>query len=279
MMRTYKFTMVGAAGRMGQSIIALSESFANGALSLCGALETKDSPAIGEDAGSLAGLADLGTPITGDLGQALEGAQVAIDFSSPASSLALVEFIAELCASSSRKIPCVIGSTGFSSEQIEKIEQAASQIPLLMAANMSLGVNLLLHLTSIAAELLGPGFDPEILDTHHRHKKDAPSGTALALRDALKKSKRYQGYAEIHGRKGMSPGRPEKEIGIHALRGGDVVGDHSVFFLGEGERLELSHRASSRNAFAQGALSAALFLIQQPREPKIYSMADVLGLR
>ena len=271
---SYSFTMVGAAGRMGQSIIALSQNFAKGLFSLRGALETKGCPAIGEDAGRFAGLRDIGTAISADMAQALKGAQVAIDFSSPASSLALLEF----CSTAPEQIPCVIGTTGFNSEQSERIEQAAKQIPLLMAANMSLGVNLLFHLTSLAAKLLGPGFDAEIIETHHRHKKDAPSGTALALRDALKNSERYQNYQDIYGREGMSQGRPQKEIGIHALRGGDIVGDHSIFFMGEGETLELSHRASSREAFAQGALSAALFLIQESRKPKIYNMADVLGL-
>ena len=266
--------MVGAAGRMGQSIIALSQSFAEGALSLSGALETENSPAIGKDAVSLAGLEPQGIPITGNIAEALKGGQVAIDFSSPASSLALLEF----CSQAEKKIPCVIGTTGFSSEERKELEHFAKKLPFVMAANMSLGVNLLFHLTRLTADLLGPAFDVEIVETHHRHKKDAPSGTALALRDSLKLSKHYKDHEDTHGRKGMSQGRPQKELGIHALRGGDIVGEHSVFFLGEGEGLELKHRASSRNAFAQGALSAALFLIQRPREPKIYNMAEVLGL-
>ncbi len=277
---SYAFAMVGAAGRMGKSIIALSQSYSldGASLRLCGALESKNHPQLGQDAGRLAALPqDLGIRLTNDIQEALEGAQVVIDFSSPSSSLQTLE----ICRR--KKLPCLIGTTGLQEEDKRCVQDAAQDIAVILASNTSLGVNLLLYLTQKTAELLGSGFDVEITEIHHHHKKDAPSGTALSLRDSLKNLAQYSSYQECYGRhshKDSAPSpRPREEIGIHAIRGGDVVGEHRIHFFGDGERLELSHQASSRNCFAAGALRAALFLIGHADKAGCYSMREVLGMR
>ena len=268
------FTMVGAAGKMGKTIIALSQSFstANIKLQLCGALEGQQCPDLTKDAGSLAGVGNLGVTVTDDIQQALERAQVIIDFSSVDSTLQVVKQCRVM------QIPCVIGTTGFTPKQREAILSATKDIPILLAANMSLGANLLFSLTQLAADVLGSNYDVEIIEAHHRFKKDAPSGTALSLRDAVKTSIHHKKDQEVYGRQGIIGERSDNEIGIHAVRGGDIVGDHTVFFLGDGEGVELTHRASSRSAFALGALRAASFLAVKGKEPALYSMKDVLNL-
>jgi len=254
----------GAAGAMGQRMIALIASAPD--MELAGAVDRPDHPDLGKDAGVLARVGELGVPLAGEL---TDKPDVAIDFSAPAATLA----VARQCAGMG--VPLVIGTTGLSGEErAELAEAVACSIPVLLAANMSLGVNLLLRLVEVAASAL-PGYDVEIIEAHHRRKKDAPSGTARELANRLLQALGRDEEALLYGREGTVGARTSEEIAIHAVRGGDIVGDHTVIFAGEGERLELTHRASSREVFAQGALRAARFLVQQG--PGLYSMADVLG--
>ena len=225
---TYNFAMSGASGRMGRSIIALANSSENKNLILSGAIENAKSTSISKDAGQLAGIGNLGVLISKNKEIALEKAEVLIDFSAPQASLEL----AKLC--SKKKIPCVIGTTGFNKDQQKEMVLLAKDIPILIASNMSLGVNLLFHLTNVCSELIGKDFNTEILELHHLHKKDAPSGTALSLRDIIKSKEAYKNSKDVFGRNGIGDGRSQDEIGIHAMRGGDVIGDHTVFFLGDG---------------------------------------------
>ena len=200
---------------------------------------------------------------------------VIIDFSSPSNTLSLLKLAKKY------NLPYVIGTTGFTKKELDEIKDISDYIPIMQATNMSLGVTLLLSLVQKAAEILGPNdYDIEISEIHHHHKKDSPSGTALSLNEAVRKSEYYKNAKDINGRVGLIGERSgsSNEIGMHAIRGGDVVGDHTVYFFGEGERLELTHRASSRNTFAKGALKAAIFLSKNNLVPKQYNMKDVLGL-
>ena len=264
------FVMVGAGGRMGRAIIALAQEYKDNSLELCGAIENPKSPYIGEDAGRLSGIKDLNIKITSNYKDVLPKAKVVIDFSSPASSIELLKHCVLY------KIPCVIGSTGFSSKEREELKSFSEKIPLLWASNMSLGVNVLLELVHQASNFLSPNFDVEISEIHHHLKKDSPSGTALSLLEAVKENTYYKDFSVQHGREGIVGERPKNEIGLHALRGGDVIGEHTVFFLGNGERIELSHKASSRNCFAQGALESAYFLGSGERDVGMYSIKDIL---
>lgn len=265
------FAVIGAAGKMGCNIIALSTKIErNGrGLNLSGALENSSSPLIGKDAGRIAAQEECGVKISSDPKIALQEASVVIDFSSPKSTLQAISICRE------KKIPYVVGTTGFTNEEYQKLQDASRDIPLLPSSNMSLGANLLFYLAEVSAEILGEAFDTEIAEIHHHLKKDAPSGTAVQLKDLITPSKR-KGVSVIYGRKGMVGARSPEEIGIHSLRGGDTVGDHTVFFLGKGERIELTHRAFSRDSFASGALQAALFLSEKGREPRLYTMKEVL---
>lgn len=202
----------------------------------------------------------------------IDGADVVIDFSAHTATPGL----AALCAERGKAM--VIGTTGHDPAEKSRITDHASRIPIVMASNFSTGVNTLFWLTRKAAEILGPGFDVEIIETHHRLKKDAPSGTARTLAEILAEVRNQQ-IAQVarHGREGIVGERTPEEIGIHAVRGGDVVGDHTVLFATVGERLELTHKASSRDTFANGALRAAQWVVKQP--PGLYSMMDVLGLK
>lgn len=202
----------------------------------------------------------------------LQKGDVTIDFTAPDATLAFVE------ASAQANKPIIIGTTGHSEAVRTAITQYAHKIPIVLAPNFSVGVNTLFWLTRKTAEILGPEFDLEIVEMHHRHKKDAPSGTACRLAEILSEVRSLSVAQGVrHGRQGMVGERPTAEIGMHALRGGDVVGDHTVLFAGEGERVELSHKASSRATFARGSLRAAAWILQQP--PGFYDMQDVLHLR
>ncbi len=205
-----------------------------------------------------------------DLGDtiAVSEADVLIDFSNAAATR-------EVCAAVAKaNIPLVLGTTGHSAEERKMIEETARNVPVAFASNFSVGVNVLFALSEHAAKILGESFDVEIVEAHHRMKKDAPSGTAKTLADIVQ---RVRGSGELkHGREGMTGERNKSQIGIHSIRGGDVVGDHTVIFAGEGERLELTHRAASRETFARGALRAARWIIG--KGPGLYSMRDVLGL-
>ena len=266
-----RLAVQGAAGRMGRTILGLvarppfSRRFA-----LAGALERAGAVELGQDTGRMLGLSDSGVTIESDIVRALGKADVVIDFSVPASTMALVEW----CADNSVAVVC--GTTGFSTEEKTRLESAAGKIALLHSPNMSVGVNLLFHLAERAARILGDSAEPEILEIHHHHKRDAPSGTAQRLKDVVLTALGREEGDVVYGRRGTDVLRAGRELGVHALRGGDVVGDHTVYFFSEGERLELTHRASSRETFAAGALRGAEFL--HGRSPGLYSMQDVLQL-
>jgi 4-hydroxy-tetrahydrodipicolinate reductase len=268
-MSNMRIAVLGAAGRMGQALTrALAET--PGCV-VAGGLEPKGSPAVGQDIGTIAGLDPLGVAITDDPLALFAHADGVLDFTTPK---ATVEF-AGLAAQA--RIVHVIGTTGFSDDELAKLEAAARHAAIVKAGNMSMGVNLIAALTARVAETLGPEFDIEILEMHHRHKRDAPSGTSLMLAAAAAKG-RSVSLAEksVRTRDGETGPRREGDIGFAALRGGDVVGEHRVIFAGPGERIELTHIASDRGIFARGAVRAALWARKKP--PGLYSMADVLGL-
>ena len=268
-----RFGMVGAGGRMGRAIIALAynTSFGPSAdLQLTAAVEGEGSPFLGSDAGELAGVTKLGVEVVADLKSALADTQVVIDFSAPSNTVST----ARACADAG--VAYVSGTTGLPSDAMEELKEVATRIPVLHAPNMSVGVNVLQHVLATAAKALGSAYDIEIIEAHHKHKKDAPSGTALRLKDVILEALDKSESDVIYGRHGAEALRRTGEIAVHTLRGGDTVGDHTVFFFGEGERIEISHRASSRNTFAAGALRAAQELAGA--KPGMYSMREVLGL-
>jgi len=264
--------VLGAGGRMGRRILALAE--AGKEARVVGAVEIAGSPLVGRDAGELAGTAPLGVTVGCDFAAAIRDAErgaVAIDFTAPE---AAVEHARTAAAVGT---PIVIGTTGLTREQRAELETLAQRTPLLLSANMSVGVNVLLGLVGQAARLLGPAFDIEIVEVHHNKKKDAPSGTALALAEAAAAGAGLDpAEAFTLAREGIVGERRAGEIGIVALRGGDNVGEHTVMMLGTGERVELSHRASSRDCLAAGAVRAGAWLFG--KGPGLYSMKDVLGL-
>jgi 4-hydroxy-tetrahydrodipicolinate reductase len=263
-----RLAIPGAAGRMGKMIIHLIAETEG--LELGVATERAGSPAIGQDAGLLAGASPLGVRVAAT-GVPLT-ADVAIDFTAPGATADLVRRAAD------EGLGLVIGTTGLGEAERSAIERASEHIPIVWAANMSLGMNVLFGLLRRAAAALGPDYDVEIVEAHHRQKKDAPSGTALAIAGVLADALGRDPRADLrHGRVGDVGARNPREIGVHAVRGGDIVGDHTVLFCGIGERLELIHRASSRETFARGALRAAEWL--RDRDPGLYDMQDVLGLR
>jgi len=256
----------GACGRMGLRLVQLAQEDAE--LSVIAALERPHHPRLGEDIGEVAGLGKLGVLITDTLPLS-ERPDVIVDFSSPEGTMQVLRLALE------RRIPLVVATTGHSVAQREEIEAAAHHIPLLLSPNMSLAMNVLMVLLEQAARLLrDKDFDVEILEVHHRFKKDAPSGTALALARIVQQQMGQQTLC--YGREGITGERPRSEIGLHALRAGDLVGEHLVLFSTLGESLQLGHRAHTRDCYARGALLAAKFLAQQP--PGRYSMRDALGL-
>lgn len=264
-----KVTILGAGGRMGAALVrAITQT---PALTLCGAVERNGHPSVGMDAGTCAGLAPLGVSVTDDLEAGVKSSDVVVDFTIHSLVPATLEVAVK------HEVACVIGTTGLNDGERKSVETAAAHIPIVWAPNMSLGVNLLMHLVQRAASVLGMDYDAEIVEMHHRHKLDAPSGTALGLLEAVAEG-RGQNSAEAvqHGRKGITGERPRGQIGCHALRGGDVIGDHTVIFATDGERMELTHKASSRDCFAHGALRAALWL--KNRSAGLYNMVDVLEL-
>lgn len=263
--------ITGASGRMGSTLVRLVRE--STALTLVGATERPGAPTVGQDAGVVARVGQTHVTLRDDLQRILsEGqAQAVIDFTSAEAS---VEH-ARICAASG--VPVVIGSTGFSSDAKSEIAQLAKRIPIVMAPNMSVGVNVMFKIARDLARALGEGFDVEIVEAHHRMKKDAPSGTALRLAEELAGALGRTEEDFTYARQGQVGARPAKEIGLQTLRGGDVVGEHTVFFFGDGERLELTHRASSRDQFAKGALRAAAWIAGKPAG--LYDMHDVLGLR
>ena len=259
--------ILGAAGRMGQNLIRAAQAFDD--ITVAAAIERADHPAMGQDAGQLAGIGQLGVAVSNN--DAAARADAVIDFTFHA---AVPANIARAVAA---KQAYVLGTTGLSTEERQAVTDAARLIPIVWAPNMSLGVNILLDLVRRPAASLDTAYDIEIVEMHHRLKKDAPSGTALGLAEAAAKGRDVAlDRVAVYGRQGLVGERPVGEIAIHALRGGDVVGDHTVIFAADGERVELTHKASNREAFAKGALVAARWL--QGRAPGIYTMRDVLGL-
>lgn len=254
--------VVGAAGRMGKMISELARS--EPGFELAGAVDRKD---------ALASLANLGSPVSEDLGVLLaeRNEAVIIDFTAPQATMRTIEIAA------AHATPIVIGTTGFSEKQKEQLNKFAKKTPCLWSSNMSIGVNVLMDILPRLAAVLGPAYDIEMSEIHHRKKKDAPSGTALMLGEALAKSRGWDPSAtRISCRDGLIGERPDKQIGIQALRGGDVVGIHTVYFLGPGEIIEVKHQAESRVNFAQGALRAARWLKGQ-KPGRLYSMQDVIN--
>ena len=268
-----KVLIVGAGGRMGLAMARLIAQRAVPGLELVAAVDRAGAPLLGQDAGVAAGVPALGVVLGADLAAGLAARpDVAVDFSSPSATAATAAQVA------AAGVPWVVGTTGLGAAEQAAVAQAAQKIPVVLSANMSLGVNLLYALVAQAARTLaGLRYDCEIVERHHRRKKDAPSGTALYLGEAA-----AQGFGwnlkdvAVDGRTGIPGERPEKEIGFHAVRGGDVVGDHTVLFAADGECIELSHRATSRDTLALGALRAAAWL--PGRAPALYGMRDVLGL-
>jgi len=256
----------GACGRMGQRLVALAH--ADPKLKLVSAIDSPQHPLLGRDAGELAGLGNIGLPITGEIPLSVLP-DVVIDFSAPVGTMAILKTCID------RKIPLVVATTGFEAEQKQEIESAAHHTAILFSPNMSLVVNVLFQLAKLTGEALaGKGFDVEIVERHHRHKKDSPSGTAAFFAKIVQGA---MGQKHIrHGREGLVGERPLDEIGVHAVRAGDNVGEHTIIFSTMGETLELVHKGYSRDSYAQGALAGAKFLAGKPAGA--YTMADVLGL-
>ena len=265
-----KVVIAGCSGRMGHAL--LESVLSDSALVLYGALDRAgDNPSLGRDAGEQFGKS-TGINITADTVKAIDGADVLIDFTRPEASMHYLK------ACQQAGVALVIGTTGFSAEQKQAIEAASKQIPIVFAPNMSVGVTLLINLVEQAARVLREGYDIEVVEMHHRFKVDAPSGTALRLGEAAAQGigQRLQDCA-IYAREGVTGERASGKIGFATLRGGDVVGDHTVVFAGLGERVELTHKASSRATFAVGALRAAKYLAG--KQQGLYDMQDVLGLK
>ena len=263
-----RIAVAGASGRMGRTLI--EAVLAAPDCVLAGALDVPAGPAIGQDAGAFAGQV-TGVAITADLRTGLTGADMLIDFTRPEGTLAHLAVCREL------GVKAVIGTTGFSPGQKAEITRHAGHIALVMAPNMSVGVNVVLKLLDQAARALNTGYDIEVIEAHHRHKVDAPSGTALQMGEVLAQAlgRDLKDYA-VYAREGVTGERDPSSIGFASIRGGDIVGDHTVLFAGIGERIEISHKSSSRAGYAQGSLRAARFLAGHPHG--LFDMNDVLGL-
>ncbi len=263
-----KVAVHGAAGRMGRTVVQIIHEHKG--LTLAAAVDSPEAPGATRDAGDLAGVGPLGLNVSADLA-ALAGCDVVVDFSLPSALDAL------LVACKQHALPLVLATTGLSEAQWGAVDVLARSVPVVAAPNYSTGVAVLYHLARQASALLAD-FDLEIVEMHHRNKIDAPSGTALGLADAAAEGRAQQAReVAVYGRKGHTGARSDAEIGVMTLRGGDVVGDHTLVLAGAGERLELTHRAHNRGLFAQGALRAARWVVSQP--PGRYGMAEVLGLQ
>lgn len=257
----------GACGRMGKMIIQTIDQ--TDGIELVGAVEYFKNPQIGKDAGVIAGVGELGIKISDSLSDLIDEADVVIEFTTPEATLKNLQTVVD-----SQKA-MVIATTGFTDEQMGQLRDLTTQIPCVMAPNMSIGVNILLYLVRDAAKALGDDYDVEVIEAHHNQKMDSPSGTALkiaeVLADALDRDLNKVG---VYGRKGVVGKRTRKEIGIHAVRGGDIVGDHTVLFAGSGERIEIVHRAHSRQTFANGAIRAAKWVVNAPKG--VHDIKEVL---
>jgi 4-hydroxy-tetrahydrodipicolinate reductase len=264
----WRVAVAGASGRMGRMLI--EAVLGSGDLELAGALDQAGSPAVGSDAAAFLGR-PCGVPVVDDLAAGLASADVLIDFTRPEGTLA------HLAACRARGVRAVIGTTGFSDAQKQQIAEISQDTAIVMAPNMSVGVNVVLRLLEMAARSLAQGYDIEIIEAHHRHKVDAPSGTALAMGEAVAGALgRSLKDCAVYGREGVTGERDPSTIGFATVRGGDIVGDHTVLFAGIGERIEITHKSSSRATYAQGSLRAARFL--RGHAKGLFGMPDVLGL-
>lgn len=262
--------IAGAAGRMGQRLVALARE--DPELKLAYAMEHSGHPWIGKDLGTVAGLGKINVPVARSLCPNCD-IEVVIDFTVAEAAVLHAEEAA------AQSIPIVIGTTGMDKAQKARVAACAKRIPVLQAPNFSVGVNVLFKAAAMVAQALGPEYEVEIVEAHHDQKVDAPSGTAIGLADAIAGALAKDLKQDaIYGRFGMTGKRPKHEIAIHALRMGDVVGEHTAYFAIGGERIELTHRASSRDTFARGALRAAKWLVKKRKKPGFYTMAQVLGL-
>ncbi len=261
--------IAGASGRMGRMLIEAVHQAQD--CRLAGALDVPDSPGMGLDASGFLGHAS-GVTITSDIRHALKGCEVLIDFTRPEGTMAHVALCREM------GVKMVIGTTGFSDAQKATIDAASKDIAIMLAPNMSVGVNVTLKLLEMAAKALSSGYDIEIIETHHRHKVDAPSGTALKMGEVIANAlgRDLKGHA-VFAREGITGARDPSAIGFSAIRGGDIVGDHTVMFAGIGERIEITHKSSNREGYAQGGLRAVRFLAAH--KTGMFDMFDVLGLR
>ena len=263
-----RIAIAGSSGRMGRMLI--EAVLATDDLQLHGALDVAGSPALGQDAGAFLGRT-TGVSIRADLDGALAGADVLIDFTRPEGTLA------HLAACARLGVNAVVGTTGFSDAQKAEIGVIAQSVAIVMAPNMSVGVNVVLRLLDVAARALSEGYDIEVIEAHHRHKVDAPSGTALKMGEVLAQALgRDLKTCGVFAREGVTGERDPSTIGFSTIRGGDIVGDHTVLFAGTGERIEISHRSSNRAGYAQGSLRAARFLA--PHRTGLFGMNDVLGM-
>jgi 4-hydroxy-tetrahydrodipicolinate reductase len=265
-----RIAVAGAAGRMGSRITALSREYEG--LRLAGAFERKGHKDIGKDVGAAAGIGDTGVKLADSPESIIDAVDIIISFTTVEASLE------HLRLASSKGKAMVIGTTGFSKDNLNEVSELTKKIPCVMASNMSMGVNLLLKILQDIARVLGEGYDIEIIEAHHRMKKDAPSGTALKMAQVIAEAlKRNLDEVAVYARKGIIGERTAKEIGIQTIRAGDIVGEHTVIFGGLGERIEIVHKVSSRDTFARGALRAALWVYGKPAG--LYDMQDVLGLK
>ena len=268
-MKKIKVAIAGSGGRMGHAL--LEGVLQSDDLELHAALEHPSSTQLGKDSGELIGVS-CGVKIVADVATALQGADVLIDFTRPEGTLHHLEICQQL------GVRLVIGTTGFNAQQKAQLGAAAQHIGIVFAPNMSVGVNLTFKLLEMASKVLSQGYDIEIIEAHHRHKVDAPSGTALGMGEVIAKTLgRDLSQCAVYGREGVTGERDPSTIGFATVRGGDIVGDHTVLFAGTGERIEITHKASSRATFALGALRAARFL--QSNAAGMYDMQDVLGLK
>jgi 4-hydroxy-tetrahydrodipicolinate reductase len=267
-MKEVKAIVVGAAGKMGSRIIHIINETPS--IALHQAIERSDHPSIGRDIGEVIGLGKMNIPLEGELKRA--GGDVIINFTNPKTSVESLEFAKETGSA------MVIGTTGLSLEQIGRIKDLSKSVRCVFSPNMSVGVNVMFRIVQEVAQVLGPEYDIEIVEAHHRLKKDSPSGTAVKLGELVAQAVgRNFSQVGVYGRKGMVGERTKEEIGMQVIRAGDIVGEHTVLFGGIGERLEIIHRAHSRDNFARGAIRAALWVVNQPNG--LYDMQDVLGLK
>ena len=269
-MKALRIAIVGVSGRMGQCLV--KAAVADDSVALTVAISRPESESLGQDVGEIAMIGALGIKVISDLTQVIDNFDLVIDFTRPETSMAIIEN----CLKAGKMM--VIGTTGYSEDQKQMIAKAANQIPIVLAPNMSVGVNLSLKLLEMTAKVMGDSTDIEIIEAHHRHKVDAPSGTALRMGEAVASAlNRELSDCAIYGREGNTGERDRKTIGFSTIRAGDIVGEHTVMFADEGERLEITHKASSRMTFANGAVRAALWLKDKPNG--LYDMQDVLGLK